>query len=238
MSTRPTRPMVMIVPTRSRPRNAAALALIWQTTTLVDLHFVIDDNDPKLSDYFDLLAGFVDDKVHVSVEPQLGMSASTNRWARLHAEEYEVIGSMGDDHLPRTPGWDVKVIEAFEDKHTAIVYPNDGFQGEKLPTVVLMRSIIPQTLGFMMPPQFEHLFVDNVWFEWGRRSGCLRYLPDVLIEHMHPAAGKSAWDDQYYKINSREAFALDGQRFMTYMECYLERDLVLIKQALGKLTST
>ena len=56
-------------------------------------------------------------------------------------------------------------------------------------------SII-NALGYMAPPTLQHLFVDNVWYAWGRNTS-MKYLEETHIEHMHPIAEKAEWDDVY-----------------------------------------
>jgi hypothetical protein len=130
---------------------------------------------------------------------------------------------MGDDHCVRTPGWDRKVTQTLAEMGTGICYGDDLFQGERLPTAVLMTANIVQTLGYMAPPQFQHQWVDNVWRDWGLGINRLRYLPDVVIEHLHPVCGKAEPDGSY-----RDTIRLldaDGQRYREYRRLGLADDI-------------
>jgi hypothetical protein len=105
---------------------------------------------------------------------------------------------MGDDHRPRTSGWDTQYLEAL--KSNLFVYGNDLLQGINLPTQVAMRSSVVSTLGYMCPPGLIHMFLDDAWKAWGYGSDSVQYLPEVIIEHLHPSVGKTAEDSQYREV--------------------------------------
>ena len=85
---------------------------------------------------------------------------------------------------------------------TGIAYGNDLHQGGALATSVVMSSDIAAALGWMALPGCAHYHIDDVWVALGRDAGCLAYLPDVVIEHAHPAWGTAAWDEPV-RVGSR-----------------------------------
>jgi hypothetical protein len=124
---------------------------------------------------------------------------------------------MGDDHMPRTVGWDAAYLEALRELGTGLVYGNDLLQGSSLPTQVAMTTDIVRALGYMAPPDLTHLYVDNFWRDLGRSAGCLRYLPDVIVEHRHPAAGKAQWDAGYARVNNSAMYEHDATAYEQYI---------------------
>jgi hypothetical protein len=128
------------------------------------------------------------------------MAPWTNQVAVDLADEYPYLASMGDDHMPRTNHWADRVVyalQAVEAMHgVAMVYTNDLFQGANMPTAVYMSSAIVKALGYMTVPGMDH-FVDVGWLALGQAAGCLWYLDDVVVEHLHPAAHKAPLDDLY-----------------------------------------
>ena len=54
----------------------------------------------------------------------------------------------------------------------------------------------------MAPQVMRHLYLDNFWKHLGEQTGGLRYLGDVVIEHLHPVAGKAPWDHRYAAVNA------------------------------------
>jgi hypothetical protein len=89
----------------------------------------------------------------------------------------------------------------------------------------MMTADIVSALGYMVPPELVHLYLDNVWMDWGRGMGALTYLDDVVIEHMHPAAGKAVNDVGYLEANSAEQLHADRTAYEKYCETQLPHDL-------------
>lgn len=219
--TQTTPPLAVLVPTRGRPQNAVRLQQAFTDTDSLNatLIFVLDADDPELPGYWEA-AG--DRRIrHLTVhdgEGGTGMTAALNYAATLHAGEYGALGFMGDDHLPRTAGWDAHVLGALGTDEPRIVYGDDLLQGANLPTAAFMPSRMVRALGFMAPPVLRHLYVDNFWLELGERLGTLHYLPDVVIEHLHPAAGKAVMDERYAVVNATEADAADRRAWRDFRD--------------------
>jgi hypothetical protein len=135
---------------------------------------------------------------------------------------------MGDDHLPRTGGWDTKLAEAIGDQ-PGIAYGNDLLQGENLPTAVVMSSKIIRATGFMSPPALKHLFLDNYWLAMGHALENVNYLPDVIIEHLHYTNGKAAHDDRYAAVNTVEMHNGDQAIFAEYLATEFANDVENVK---------
>lgn len=188
--------LLVIIPTRGRPTQAKELLSSFQETrTLMDsaIVFGIDDEDPTLAEYIDL-------GIPRYVGQRRGMVGTLNDIAARSWDAYDILAFLGDDHRFRTHAWDVRVSE--ELLTADFVYGNDLFQGEALPTAIFMRSSVAKALGYMALPSLRHLYVDNYWLVLGKQLDAIRYLPDVIVEHMHPAIGKAQWDPGYVRVNS------------------------------------
>jgi hypothetical protein len=219
--------MLVICPSRGRPQNIAALLEAWhQTEAFATLAVCLDQDDPCRFEYLDMLDPYPSDKV-LTIG---GKWRSLCEWVNFVAVErrgvdrFNIIGQIGDDHHPRTPGWDYAVAEAM--KPLGVVYCNDLHQGERLPTAAFVDAEIVRRLGYMVPPTIKHLYMDNYFKHLGERLGTLTYLDDVVIEHMHPHAGKAAMDDGYRQVNSRDAYRSGRDAFNGYVAHRLESDLV------------
>jgi hypothetical protein len=211
---------VVLVPSRGRPHTVAEIAKAFQDTCgsyEVELLFIVDHNDPTLVDY--LFA--VQEQKHwigarVFQQPGGSMVAALNAGAEYALQTYpdaDGIAFMGDDHRPRSEDWDTAYLEALTDLGTGIVYGDDLLQGERLPTQCAMTADIIRALGYMSPPNLTHLAVDNAWLALGKAADCIRYLPDVVIEHLHPVAGKADWDTGYRRVNSQAMYRRDLLEF-------------------------
>lgn len=192
--------LLTLVPTRNRVENALGLLeAFYNTSTLSDsgLLFVIGTEDPRLNDYLHRLP-----PEHTLVFPDRGLVRALNYAAPLYVEEYEAIGFMGDDHRPRTTGWDDRYLTSLSEFGSGggFVYGNDLLVGERIPTQIAISSPVIRSLGFFGPPGFRHLCVDLAWKDLGDGLRRIKYLPDVIIEHMHPQAGKAELDDGYRDI--------------------------------------
>ena len=231
--------MTVIVPSRGRPENIRRLAEAWIATGASSgtaLIVAVDEDDPQRHEYEELapsIADFGGVLILNTSEPRIRLGGILNYLGYAYATESlsQYIGFMGDDHLPRTPCWDTAVSGALDDLGSGIVYGNDLLQGEKLPTAAFMTADIIRTLGSMCPPTLEHLYIDNAWLELGRAMGRLRYLPDVVIEHLHPAAGKAATDQTYAEANAPDRYRRDRAAFETWRSDGLPRDLELLRAA-------
>jgi hypothetical protein len=208
--------LVVIVPSRSRPEAVQRVVQAWEDTgafTDARLRWVVDGDDPTLSGYISALTAARDRGCGVEwrVAPSwLPLVPKLNAAAvQVAAGDVAAVGFAGDDHLPRTPGWAVRYVQALTELGTGIVYADDGYQHEALPTQWAMTVDVVRALGAMVPAGVEHLYCDNAVMDLGVAAGCLRYLPDVLIEHVHPVTGKVPTDAQYQRVNSRTQYRQD-----------------------------
>lgn len=201
--------LLTLVPTRNRVENALGLLHTWYDTSEEEssgLLFIVGTEDPRFDEYVEKIP-----KQHILTFPQRGLVKALNyAVSEGYAEEYEALGFMGDDHRPRTVGWDRSYLDSLQQLEYGYVYGNDLLMGERIPTQVAISSSIIRALGFFGPPGFTHLNVDLTWKDMGEAIGKLKYLPDVIVEHMHPAAGKSVNDSGYNHVNSKMMVKLDG----------------------------
>ena len=73
---------------------------------------------------------------------------TTNEVAVRRAGEYPFLASLGDDMVPRTPGWDRALIRGIERMGgTGIVYPWDGIREDIPEAVVLSSDIVRRSAG-------------------------------------------------------------------------------------------
>ena len=216
--------MAIIVPSRGRPDNIKALIeSMRKTITADELWVVCDSDDPELRGYQDL--GI--ENLLIFDRTQKGMARPLNLAVRyiLKNHTIEHFAFLGDDHRPRTIYWDQDFRNVLE-QGIGIVYGNDLFQGENLPTAVGMHGTIVRELNGMVPEGLLHLYLDNFWKQIGQDVGSLTYLPETIIEHMHPLAGKAEVDQGYIDVNASEVYDADKIIFDQYMNSDDYRDLV------------
>ena len=235
--------IVVIIPSRGRPHAAReALASIRRTASLVATSVLIgvDRDDPTLDDYLAFGRQEWTETGLYSVECAVvvlgpdetgNLVKATNTLAcRVAAEDPSaIIGNLGDDHRPRTKGWDIAVAEALS--RPGVAYGDDLIHGQHLPSAPFVSASIVNGLGWYFLPELEHMYVDDAWRELGRAAGVLRYLPDVVMEHMHPAVGKGEWDELYHRVNAEAAVFRDRARYQAWLRSGFARDVATVAAA-------
>lgn len=227
--------LAVMVPTRGRPENAVRLAAAIRELSGLEmsaLYFLVDPDEPRADDYRGQLGSeswaFLE---RVAASPQR-IGPILNRVAPELAERYTHLAFMGDDHLPRTALWDEELVKAL-DGRPGVAYGNDLWQGENLPTMAVVSAELVHGLGFFVPPALQHLYLDDFWKMLGLSVGNLAYRDDVVIEHLHPMAGKAADDPTYQAANSVDQKHRDGTEFARYRNLQWETDLRRLKGYLG-----
>jgi len=217
----------IIVPSRHRPHNIKELQQsLIDTETMSRLFVVVDEDDKTLDQYLSLENNFTE--VLTFERGRKGMADPLNNAARqlITDERWEYFIFVGDDHRPRTLQWDKVWRTNLDDLVTGLVYGDDLFQQEQLPTAIGMTRSIVEELNGMIPEGFAHLYLDNFWLRLGQDLNAIRYLPETVIEHLHPIAGKGDWDAGYQEVNSAEINNADSQMFHTYIQSDGYRQLV------------
>lgn len=219
--------MCVVVPTRGRPENMLRLAQAFKDTKAeAHLYGVIDNNDPKWDEYYEHT-----DYLQIPASNETGgcaKSLNTGAVSLLDITKYPLYDYfvfMGDDHIPRTQHWDREFQKALLGK-TGIVYGNDLLQGENLPTAFAMTRDIVNELRGMTFPKCKHLYFDNFVKQLGIDLGYLKYLPDVIIEHLHPVAGKAEMDEGYARVNQPDWYEKDLLNLQRYLRSKAYADVV------------
>jgi hypothetical protein len=214
--------MGIFIPTRNRPQNIEDLLFACKETNF-DFHnhriyIVVDSDDDYLNDYHDAVSGW-SVSMKVFERDGKGMAKPLNKAIKESGRWHKYLMFMGDDHRPRTENWDLKIVEALSELGTGLVYPNDLLQGKNLATSVAMTANIAEAMDWaMVPPNMIHLYLDNFWMQLGRDLNALKYLDDVVLEHLHPVAGKAEWDEGYKAVNSEEVYSADAKAFDAYIK--------------------
>jgi hypothetical protein len=217
--------VLVLVPTRERPGNARRLVKAVAGTAALDTRivFAVDDDDTSYD-------GVNLAPAAVLRGPRRDVGAWTSDLAAALAEDCRFLASLGDDHVPVTAGWDALLVAAL-DGRMGVAYGNDLHQGAEAPTACLIPSPVITALGYMAPPGPVHLFIDLFWKRLGQDLGCLEYLPEVVVEHVHPHAGKAPWDDSYRRSDALSGS--DGAAYDRFLANQWPDDLSRLKGVLG-----
>jgi hypothetical protein len=223
--------IVVLVPSRGRPERARAMYRSAMDNAVgprggTEVLLIVDADDPALP-------GYASHQLPLRVlEEQVGYTASLNAVARELWDSVDILGAFGDDVLFRTPGWDRIVEVALQTP--AIAYGDDLIHGRNHPSAVWMHSTIAKALGWLALPSTTHQWADDGWKRLGQELGLLRFLPEVVVEHMHPAVGKADWDATYEGVFQSERAKGDYEGFTAWAENGgLAADAVKVRAALA-----
>lgn len=225
--------LLFIVPSRGRPHNIADLHEAWSATTtgVSGLLVAADDDDPELSGYEQVCA---ERGIELTVGSRIRMCPTLNKVAVERAPHHFALGFLGDDHRPRTLGWDTHYLAELKTLGTGFVYGNDLLAKDRLPTQVAVTSNIVQTLGWMALPGLLHLWCDNVWWDLGHAIGRIRYLPDVIVEHLHPLANKAQEDAGYLEVNHPDTAEADRLVYANWYANRMPADVEKLRALIGE----
>ncbi len=161
------------------------------STTPVEVVFYMDSDDP------DSHATAVELGVKHVIGERIVLSDMWNVAAAQASGD--ILMMCGDDIVFRTPGWDQKVIDAFDEypDKIALVYGNDLIQHDRLATHPFIHRNWYDAVGYLVPNGFScdwsDMWLNEVAIALGRRH----YLPNVITEHVHPVMGKARLDDNH-----------------------------------------
>tara|TARA_R100001460_G_scaffold71564_4_gene112359 strand:+ start:1236 stop:1982 length:747 start_codon:yes stop_codon:yes gene_type:complete len=194
----------VLVPSRHRPELAKRLLDTINGTkkTDVEVKFYLNDNDPTIEKYKQLLP----ENVYI-IGPDQSSCFSWNYLSTLARHDYCML--VGDDAQFLTTNWDQHIIDFFENYEykDKILYvcPRDMTGSDKrrwiknkVPTdkpykiethpspigaahFVLHKNWI-NTVGYFLPPQFWHWHIDNWLTKLAVRLGRAYVLPHVQIQ--------------------------------------------------------
>ena len=100
-------------------------------------------------------------------------------------------GFIADDVVPKTYGWDWKLIQAAGMDNMACP---DG----KINHFVLGGNLVRET-GWLSLPGLDRIYIDTVWEDIARKKKVLKILPEVKLEHHHFSNKRALFDNTYVK---------------------------------------
>ena len=211
------RPLLIAIPSRERPDRLEIAIGVGLALAQGDVryHVAVDDDDPQLEAYIDLLAQFRDGYVTWEQGPRKSLAEWTNWIAKTHMQQYYAIGSFGDDHVPETDGWDTMLLDYLHEiGGTGFVYPDDK-RRQDVPEAVFITTDIIQKLNWMCLPDLHHFYVDNVWADLGSATGTLYFAEDVVVRHDHYLVNTKVNRDDTY-IAAEDWLGQDEQTYNTW----------------------
>ena len=189
--------LLVMIPTRGRRAQCERLLESFTETVTgddTDLVFISDGDDQE--SYEGMEWG---PATHAVIDPRMPFSGKLNAVAMVAVEDYDVLMWVGNDHVFQTPAWDKLLLAALADLGGhGWVYPDDKRRSD-VPEIWMCSSSVVKALGWFAPPYMDHYYTDNAVAELGKRAGLIRYVPEVVIEHLHYSVHPETEYDGLYK---------------------------------------
>lgn len=201
----------LLLPTRGRPVLVERLFQSIREMTFhldrVEVVLYIDDDDIGSHGLNSL-----DFSVIPIIGPKLTMGGYNS--ACLSKAQGDIIILANDDMVIRTPGWDDKIMQMHAESVDKIylAYGNDLFKKRSLCTFPILSRRTCELLVEPYPVAYGGAFIDVHLFDIFKRlqyAGFdrIRYMDDLIFEHLHYRVGKADCDETYTR---RGRFADDS----------------------------
>lgn len=189
----------ILLPTKNRPNNLIRFAdnilATADNPANIELCFYLDDDDTISIPAVQTVA----EKISTQA-----LQGNLKMGSQMYNELYRVANGeifmiSADDIIFKNKGWDTLVVNKFDEYDDKILYlyGEDGFQHGRIGTHGFIHNNWIDILGYTLPIQLSFAYVDEWLTELAKRVGRNCYIPELIIEHLHPVVGKAVNDDTY-----------------------------------------
>ena len=187
------------------------------TEGLSDVHILHDTDECHI--YHDIVSKYPG-TFNYCVPADITLMQKLNFNSLDIAKQYKYIGFIGDDIVFKTK-FETVFIEYLSSVKHGMVFGSDLYQNR--PTHPFMTSKTILAVGFYGLPAVDHNYFDDYWGYIFRELQTVKYCPDIIMEHLHPAAGKEQFDEISNSIYNN--LRIEEKRFGAYMAENLYSDL-------------
>lgn len=186
------RKISILVPSRGRPEEFAQMQeSVRNVSRQVEILVALDEDDPELASYA------CESFTRKDIGERRFLTQRWNELARMAAGDYLMLGN--DDMRFDGPEWVDMLCEINPSKPAVIGFKAGAWTDNHFIFPILTRAGYA-VQGFFVPESVVGIYADTWLYQVGKKSGCIHYLPDYEITHLH-------WSTQ-----SRLADATDKDR--------------------------
>ena len=191
----------LLMPTRGRPalvrRFLDSVAVHTRRLDDVELVMYLDEDDVESH-------GIEHDRVRITriIGPVATMGEYNTACLR-HAVG-SILVLVNDDSIIRTPNWDERIRAVDRDYADGVylAYPNDLFKRHRAAVFPVLSRRTCATLVDPYPREYRGALIDYHLLDIFKRlqkrgTDRIRYINDVVFEHMHYRTGKAPPDETY-----------------------------------------
>lgn len=202
-----------------------------------------NEDDAQLPDYYALRLphGWTVATVGPGV---IGLAEKVRQSFRDYPDE-DWYGLITDDTVPATFDFESRMIDAAG--KWGIVSTDDGWKANadvrlgRMTGAAVFGGDLLRALGFWLPEEFVHLYVDDVWEFIGRELGVWTVLMDILVTHDHPWKDGREMDAITGAVNTPEMYASGQETYLRWRNnvafCALYRANSMMMQSMPKLSA-
>lgn len=118
-------------------------------------------------------------------------------------KEWDIVVLISDDMEVAQKGWDDIIRKEMQKNYPdtdGVLWFYDGYQ-ERICTFSIMGKKYYDRFGYMYHPSYKSLWCDNEFTDVAKNLGKLKYIPNPIVKHQHPAWGGGVKMDDLYRIN-------------------------------------
>jgi hypothetical protein len=213
-----------VLPTFGRPARCQEALCSITSAGVSSPGLVVIDGDPDPA-YANLR--LPPDWRAICLPANLGVCGVFNHVLRAWSDE-PWYGFISDDSIVRTMAFDRPLIAAAG--RAGFANSADGWQAhQRMHGAIVFGGDLLRALGWWAPPGLIHCFVDDAWEHIGRALGNWVHLPQVMVEHLHPANAKATSDTTYHKAYAN--FESDRARFEEFVGAELSAAIARAQRA-------
>lgn len=177
--------------------------------------FCVNENDQKTIDFIKQQPIYKTGNVRIVLEnlPSPNLAKYFNMLYDAAAEFGDdcLVTMLGDDMEFKTPGWDKRILSLVNQYNgMGVFWANDFYIARERMCVNMFvtRQYIELTEHPFMDETFAAEMIDYIWYQVGKQSKHLHFLPDVIIKHNHNTARpKEQWDDTFNRLRPHQMAA-------------------------------
>jgi hypothetical protein len=168
----------------------------------------LDLSDKDMCDRYNTGTTYLHERVSIEFTKKAGESnkiEAINRDINGHPYKWDMLVNLSDDMEFVVKGWDKKLTDYIDQLgHTdCFLHVNDGYVGDKLPTMSVIGSEYYARFYYIYPPCYysfscdaEVMFVSQMLDKW-------HYFDEVLFRHEHPANNPRyvQYDETYHRAS-------------------------------------
>ena len=194
-------PILIKFPTRRIELCASTIQkYISMASNIQNIRFIVSiDNDQ--SEYISFLES-IHPSISVFTGEAKGKVAAINR-DMPPSSSFDIGLLASDDMIPVVHGYDQIIIDTMKQFYPdtdGVLFFNDGFQENRLNTLVICGSKYYDRFGYIYNPEYKSLYCDNEFTDVAQRLRKQTYIHQVIIRHEHPYNLHLA-NDMLYQIN-------------------------------------